>query len=920
MIGVEPLIALGRPRPAPAGRALLGLALCAIGVCAMPPERDEEPAPAVEVSPGIPTIIDYGPCLSLRAEGPAPAPPRCTFAPERPFRLCVEPEQLEQLEVLVDGEPVAAHALPPVDDGCRAVGVRLGEAATTLEVGLGEAHERWVLPVRAQTCAECHQGGGDAARDAAASLIERSFDPASRIDWTRELPPVLERLEAEGLVEEQLRAIDAVEHRLSREHRFDEAAAVLTLAEPLRDRSPRLRAALANARGQLDWRQGRLDDALTSLRAASQHAVRTDEIDIGMIALPMYADLLAELGYLHAALRWSDEGLRLVRAHGDACDVASTLRTTAWVHVLLRLQGGSYRDPRPLLAEALAIFERDRECDGAEHEGGALASVALLHLLDGDPGQALATLHGVELSRMTAGERVLASDVALRARLAQGDPPESIDLALEQLRHAVADADTTDAQWHLALREGQVLGSRGDLDAEIEAYRRAEEHLHRLAQLAAFGVGLGAMGALHRESSERLVDALRERGSVGEALCVARTAEARRIQAASLPSSLPAAERERIELQVAELRVAQADLDARLEQAREAPVQGLERARALVTEQRRSVDLVIDAILRANGRHAQPPDCDALHQPAEGELLLGLFPRGDGWLVFAHDDHETTAHAVVLRELDLEADPAWLSQLLLQPVAEQVERAERIRVHAVGQAQRIDVEKLPWNGQPLHAHAPVAWGVDVAAPARDALALPDDVPRALLVADPSGSLPEAEAEVQAAAEQLARAGWIVEELAREDARPHVVQERMAAATLLHYAGHATHDQLLDPGWWPPYAGGTPSWPASLRLANDARLGAHEILTQSGRVPRTVILSGCQTGAIETATSGTSLAVAFLVAGAEEVIATTTVTTDAKARVLLRGVYEGLGDPRGSLVDALAGLDAEARGGFRVWVR
>ena len=235
MIGVEPLIALGRPRPAPAGRALLGLALCAIGVCAMPPERDEEPAPAVEVSPGIPTIIDYGPCLSLRAEGPAPAPPRCTFAPERPFRLCVEPEQLEELEVLVDGEPVAAHALPPVDDGCRAVGVRLGEAATTLEVGLGEAHERWVLPVRAQTCAECHQGGGDAARDAAASLIERSFDPASRIDWTRELPPVLERLEAEGLVEEQLRAIDAVEHRLSREHRFDEAAAVLTLAEPLVD-------------------------------------------------------------------------------------------------------------------------------------------------------------------------------------------------------------------------------------------------------------------------------------------------------------------------------------------------------------------------------------------------------------------------------------------------------------------------------------------------------------------------------------------------------------------------------------------------------------------------------------------------------------------------------------------------------------
>ena len=252
------------------------------------------------------------------------------------------------------GEP----AMLRQDDGVKRIWVQADlashEAATTLEVGLGEAHERWVLPVRAQTCAECHQGGGDAARDAAASLIERSFDPASRIDWTRELPPVLERLEDEGLVEEQLRAIDAVEHRLSREHRFDEAAAVLTLAEPLRDRSPRLRAALANARGQLDWRQGRLDDALTSLRAASQHAVRTDEIDIGMIALPMYADLLAELGYLHAALRWSDEGLRLVRAHGDACDVASTLRTTAWVNVLLRLHELSFA----AVASAAAAFPK----------------------------------------------------------------------------------------------------------------------------------------------------------------------------------------------------------------------------------------------------------------------------------------------------------------------------------------------------------------------------------------------------------------------------------------------------------------------------------------------------------------------------------------------------------------------------------
>jgi len=931
------------------------LALASLVACASPggePERsravETAPSPEPSASPG-PVVVDYGPCASTRSDaGPDARPrsdagpdarsrsdagpearPRCVFAPERGFRVWVEPERVDELEVFVDGRRVPSPALDPVGDGSHGIEVRLGEAATELEVRLAGADERWRLPLQAQSCADCHHGADEGARDAAVGFYERMAAPATRPDWRRELPEVLTRLDATGLLEEQLGLVDATVFVLSREHQFEEAAAVLELAEPLGRRSPRLHAMLAYARGQLDWRRGRYGDALTALRAASQHAVRTDELDIGLAVLPMYAELLTELGYFQAASKWSQVGLEQVRERGDACELASTLRTTAWAQLRLRQHAWSSQDPTPLLEEALAIFGPEGACPRPDRTGGVRSSLALLQLQADQPSEALATVGRAERSRMTPGERVLASDVELQARLVLDHDAALLGRALEQLRRAVEDADTTDARWHLTLREGQVREARDDHAAAIEAYRAAEAHLDRLAQLATFGVGRSSVGTFHRESSERLVDVLRALGRIDEALCVARQAEARRIQAASLPPSLPEAERARLEQRASALAVAQAELEELMVQERDAPVEQLARARARVVRQQQRLEAETDAILRDAGRHARPPPCESLHAPGPGELLLGLFPRGEEWLLFAQDDRETTVHAVDLRELDLVAARARLGEILLRPVAAQLRRARRIRVHAVGQAQRIDVDRLPWEGEPLVARVPVAWAVDVATapaaiPAADELA-----PRAVLLADPTGSLPEAEQEVADAHERLVAMGFQVEVIARDDARPHVVQERMAAATLLHYAGHADHDELLDPGWWPPYPGGTPSWPASLRLADGTQLAAPEILMRQGQVPRKVLLSACRTGVADASATGTSLAVAFLVAGADEVLATSAITADAEARAVVREVYEGLQQQertRWSLVDALARAQArrlaagEASGRHRVWVR
>jgi tetratricopeptide (TPR) repeat protein len=663
------------------------------------------------------------------------------------------------------------------------------------------------------------------------------------------------------------------------------------------------------------------------MRTASLHAIRANETDIAVAALPMYADLLAEQGYIHAALRWSQRGLELADDRGDSCDLAATLRTTGWIQLLLRQQGWSSIDPTLDLEEALAIYGPRGKCPSSSRTGGARLSLALLKLLAGEPAKARKILGKAKLSRMTPGERVLAIDVGLQAQLALGHPPARIDRALRRLRRAVEDADTTNAQWHLALRRGQVLEARGEHAAAIEAYREAETHVDGLAQLAAFGVGRSTIGMLHRESSDRLVHALLAQDQTSEALCVVRQTEARRLQAVSLPLTL--SELERAELDA--LHQAQVALDTLLDDVRDAAtIRAGEEANVKVSRQRRVLESMTEEVLRRIARHALTPRCEDLHEPAEGELLLGLFPNGGQWLLFARDSKGTQAHTVDLRELDYDLPDARarLSEILLRPVATQVERAQRIRVHAVGQAQHIDVDLLPWNGGPLVTSKSVAWGVDVAAAAWPVVTGAREA-RAVLLPDPSLSLPDAYAEILHAAGTLADTGVLVEVVEPADARRAGLLDQMDGATLLHFAGHADHDMLGDPGLWPPYAGGTPSWPASLLLADDERLGAHEILARPAQVPRKVILSACSTGALDASASGTSLAVAFVVAGAEEVLAATGRPNDAEARAVMQQLYDELaGTPLAdwSLVDALAAVTrrrveaGEAEVGYRVLVR
>jgi hypothetical protein len=281
------------------------------------------------------------------------------------------------------------------------------------------------------------------------------------------------------------------------------------------------------------------------------------------------------------------------------------------------------------------------------------------------------------------------------------------------------------------------------------------------------------------------------------------------------------------------------------------------------------------------------------------------------WLGFVRD-----AKGVRARKLDAIAPGSpgpVLSAALLEPFADAIAAATRVRLLLSGQARAIDVHALPWRGEPLEAHAVVEYALDLGDAAL-AGASPDD-DRALVVADPSGDLPLARAEADAVARALSGTDdvtWKVDVLRGADADGDGVRAGLARARIFHYAGHADF-------------GGPDGMEGELSLAGGSALTPGDILALP-RVPGLVALFGCETG--RESASGTSdslgIAHAFLTAGTSGVIATSRAVDDTLARDVAAKLYSRVArlpllgapgplDAAGALRDALMAVRAQSPG-------
>jgi CHAT domain-containing protein len=191
---------------------------------------------------------------------------------------------------------------------------------------------------------------------------------------------------------------------------------------------------------------------------------------------------------------------------------------------------------------------------------------------------------------------------------------------------------------------------------------------------------------------------------------------------------------------------------------------------------------------------------------------------------------------------------------------------------------------------------------------------------ALLVADPVEELPSARLESARFGAALGAAGMVVRRLEGREALHDAVRRALVApdVTLFHYAGHARFE-------------GRDGWESALPLAAGGWLTLGDVLALE-RVPPRVVLSGCDTARAADGefAVGLGLAQAFLLAGAEQVLAASRPVADSAAATIMaeillpdaEGGDRGLaGDPDpGDLARRLARAQARlaARGDGSDW--
>ncbi len=684
------------------------------------------------------------------------------------------------------------------------------------------------------------------------------------------------------------------------------AEAWLARHRELFDRFPEAELRHTLYRGNVAERRGDLRQALADYREHADFALRLGLDRNATAALSATAMLSGRLGDIEGSAAALKQAAGLTGGR-TTLDYARLLNNTAWTWILARDHGLPTDDPRPPLREALTRFGgEERAPEEAELVAHMLINLAFAELLAGDAAAADGRLREAATMTLTIRQSLWRDYIAARLEAHRGDAEAALR-RFTALARAAAEAQRGELRIRALVGRGEALVALGRREAAVDALLLAERALGaHLGELALDG-SRERYAALNDRSSRRAVSLLLELGRPRRALCVARLARGRAYEALARRLEGRSGPQRRALTRYQETR---ATIEAAIHRSWTMPRRDGELLRA---EERRLAAANLRALDRALAEPELAPiastTCEELARPEHGELLLALLPGVDGWLGFAALDGRIEAAQLHLPPAD--ASPEAWSEALLGPFAGLLEGAERLRVITDGELLQVPIHGLPFAGAPLFARLPVAYALDLAERGpRD----PPQAKRALTVAPPS-NLRHAEAEADAVAARLEERGWIVEPLEGERATGAALRERMGAAAVLHFVGHA-HADPASP------------WDDALELAAGTSLTIPDLIAQADPSPRIVVLNGCRTGLADprAAAGGMSLAHALLVAGSEAVIATTEDIDDAAALRLTEALYDGL--ERAPAFDAAAALALALQEGcegptclsYRAWIR
>ncbi|MBK8713970.1 MAG: CHAT domain-containing protein [Deltaproteobacteria bacterium] len=659
------------------------------------------------------------------------------------------------------------------------------------------------------------------------------------------------------------------------------------------------------SRGLWAMKRGELSTAVQLFESSARWAERFGMTADYDAASEQRSALLAELGRVEATRAASQRLYASARERSDACARAQGINNAAWP--LQTLVETSLIDDPPIewWLEELDLYERG-DCDDPRSRLLARINLASALLEGGDLEGAIAWLERIRSDDLPAASTGLLPEIdylALNLAMASN----RWELAPVPLLLEREGAGEARLRWRTAVQRALLL-ERFELDAAaLDAWRRAEAILD--AEVSSLGLAQGRETLISARftSARGLVDALLRSGRVDEALCRIRLARGRALRAADRraggerPSELAQSDA------FAQIR-SELDLEAAADWEYSADEQRRRRARR---DERRREALNLLEQAGAPGSHTYD-DCSLLRPRAPDELLLALLPARDETLAIVHGPAGARAwHATEIPEH--EADAMTWGAALVDGLGDDLADVERLRVLPVGAAWTVPLHAARTHGAPLVDRVAVAYGLDLP---RRSVAAPSA--RAMVVADPSEDLPQARAEQQLVVEALRAAAWQVQLLQGSAAGRTEVLAGMGEVELFHYAGHGAHR-------------GDDGWDGALLLDRGSTIEAADVLALP-RVPRFVVLAGCETGAVRSALvdGGMSLGRAFLLAGADAVLVGDRKLGDEDSAAFARALYDGSAAP--GAFDATAAVrrayqrrqasDAapDAWAGFRLLVR
>ena len=926
------------------------LALATVGACnrAPDPQLDSANVAADPLPPSPPPEVEFAGCQATRRE-----PLTCLLRSETTkLNLWVGVRTAPIVEI--DGGPPVAHVRPSAGDAGWTIAVDVPRTARVLTVRVGPDGPLWTLTLDATEATPF-------VDELQASLLPQNEPEPAR------LKAALARLDgAKGLsdyeqvVAGRLRALilndlgrpddalhagyEAIDRALRTGH-VDEGIGIVRIllfvsirrndapeVQYLLDLDTFYRGLAENSalEGRGDYYRGfwasmtgDYRGALGSLESAEERARRLGLLDDELAAASLRAPLLGLVGRHAERAKLVDRILAatIETPREDRCRSAVYLSNAGWALLLARGHGQSDDIAARLFERALAFYSPGGGCEvGSSHDRShdlheARINFALEALSRSDWSGAAERESAIDARALDRSQRAWLMYIRGELALARNDPRAAIA--------TLADTPAGDdplLDWQAMVLRARAFEQLGRHAEALRAYLQAEDRLDSVVLRLGVDQGReGLVAGMHSSAAGALRLQLAQ-GDIAGAVASARRSRGRAFRpigrAEALARVAPEQRRRwydaiqayREVSQVAEREVATA---WRLPQD--------ERDR-LMREHGRARREMRMHLQEAYAALSSPLHMDAPRaSPANGEAWLIYHPISEGWVGFAVTKERSTSARISVDPMS--ASPATLASALLDPFTDEIAAGDRVAIMAMGDLDSVEFQALPWRGAPLLAAKPVLYRLDVAAPVDR-----DDVGssgrRALVVADPSSALADAAAlpmariEGQAVANQLRAADWEVTLLVGDAAGQAAVSEELEHVGWLHYAGHG----LASSGW-----------DSALPLAGETRLEVRDILALS-QVPRTIVLSGCRTAALDRSAGvgGQHLASAFILAGSRFVIATSADVQDAEAKKFADAFYrvavkdEPLDGP-GAMRQALLDLAREGEDGldrwqhFRAWV-